>query len=115
MKSVIKVDFENKVIYMNRIFAKEAANAKSDEYRQLQEVRKDYPDYPVKIRTIKKQPLKESYKGLTYDFMENYMNNLIESSEGMIRDLSLAVWDFRSDQLQNSRSFFIWENTERNL
>lgn len=57
MKSVIKVDFENKVIYMNRIFAKEAANAKSDEYRQLQEVRKDYPDYPVKIRTIKKQPL----------------------------------------------------------
>lgn len=73
MKSVIKVDFENKVIYMNRIFAKEAANAKSDEYRQLQEVRKDYPDYPVKIRTIKKQPLKESYKGLTYDFMENYI------------------------------------------
>ena len=28
---------------------------------------------------------------LDYDFMENYMNNLIESSEGMIRDLSLAV------------------------
>ena len=95
MKSVIKVDFENKVIYMNRIFAKEAANAKSDEYRQLQEVRKDYPDYPVKIRTIKKQPLKESYKGLTYDFMENYIlthPNSIENKAEFDKMITLSKW-----------------------
>lgn len=81
MKSVIKVDFENKIISINRMFAKEAANAKSDEYKKLQEVRKDYPDYPVKIRSIKRNPNKECYKGLTYDFMENYIITHPNSNE----------------------------------
>ena len=41
MKSVIKVDFENKVIYMNRIFAKEAATQKvmnTDNYKRLEKI-----------------------------------------------------------------------------
>jgi hypothetical protein len=58
---------------MDRTFAKNAENTRSEEYAHLQAVRKDYPDYTVTLKTIKKNPNKESYKGLTYDYMEDYI------------------------------------------
>ena len=45
----------------------------SAEYAHLQQVRKDYPTYTVIQRQIKKNSNKESYKGLTYEYMETYI------------------------------------------
>ena len=45
----------------------------SQEYEQIQRVRADYPDFTVITRTIKKNSGKESYKGLTYDYMRAYI------------------------------------------
>ncbi len=39
----------------------------------LQNCRSDYPDYKVITRRIKKNPSKESYKGLTYEYMRTYI------------------------------------------
>ena len=36
-------------------------------------VKSAYSDYTIKRRTIKKKPNKESYKGLTYEYMENHI------------------------------------------
>jgi hypothetical protein len=58
---------------MDRTFAKNAENTRSEEYAHLQAVRKDYPDYTVTLKTIKKKPNKECYKGLTYDYMKDYI------------------------------------------
>ena len=73
MKNVLKVNHENKAIVMDRTFAKLAENTRSDEYAHLQQVRRDYPDYTVSIRTIKRNSEKETYKGLTYEYMEDYI------------------------------------------
>ena len=73
MKNTLKINHENKTIVMDRTFAKFAENTRSDEYSHLQEVRRDYPDYMVKTRTIKHNPEKETYKGLTYEYMEDYI------------------------------------------
>ena len=73
MKNSLKLDFDRPAIIMDRTFAAKAKDTNSDEYRHLQEVRRDYPDWKVITRTIKRNPNKETYKGLTYDYMENYI------------------------------------------
>lgn len=73
MKNVIRVDFQHGRIVMDREFAKNSTNPNSAEYKQLQRVRQDYPEYTVCTRTCKPNPEKESYKGLTYAYMEHYI------------------------------------------
>lgn len=73
MKNVLKIDFEGKQIIMDRTFSQLCINTNSDEYAHLQNVRRDYPDFKVVTRTIKKNPNKETYKGLTYDYMRDYI------------------------------------------
>ena len=73
MKNVLKINFEDKTIVMDRTFAAKVKDTRSDEYLHLQTVRKDYPDYRVITRTIKSNPNKVTYSGLTYEYMENYI------------------------------------------
>lgn len=73
MKNVLKIDFAEKKIIMDRTFAQNCANTNSEEYAHLQKVRQDYPDYDVITRTIKKNTEKETYKGLTYRYMQDYI------------------------------------------
>lgn len=73
MKNTLKIDFEAGKIIMDRTFAQKCANTRSEEYAQLQSVRRDYPTFAVVTRTIKKNPSKETYAGLTYQYMEDYI------------------------------------------
>ena len=75
MKNTLKIDFENKTIIMDRTFAKNCSNTNSEEYAQLKRVRQDYPTFTVTTRHIKKNTQKETYAGLTYAFMEDYIIN----------------------------------------
>ena len=75
MKNTLKIDRENGLIIMDRTFAKLSENTRSEEYTHLQQVRKDYPTFQVVTRTIKKNPKKETYAGLTYDYMKFYIFN----------------------------------------
>ena len=72
-KSKMKVLHEESVIEMNKTFAKMVENPFSEEYAFLQKIRRDYPEYKVTIREIKKNPNKETYAGLTYAYMERYI------------------------------------------
>lgn len=73
MTNFAKVDHANKRIVMDRTFAKNAVIVGSDEYNQLQACRKDYPNYTVVRREIKKNANQERYGGLTYRYMEDYI------------------------------------------
>lgn len=73
MRNAIKVDFYNNTIIITREFAKLASDVRSQEYSMLQKARSNNPEYSVKVRTIKKNPNKETYKGLTYAYMERYI------------------------------------------
>lgn len=73
MTNTLKINYTNHTIIMDRTFAKLAQNARSDEYALLQEVRKDYPNFTVVQRSIRKNAKKKTYSGLTYDYMEEYI------------------------------------------
>ena len=69
----MKINFHSQVIEMTAKFAKAAAKFGSDEYKQLQEARRDYPNFKVATVTSKATTQKETYKGLTYSYMESYI------------------------------------------
>lgn len=73
MKNYAKIDHTNRKIIMDRTFAKNAEIVGSTEYNQLQACRKDYPTYTVEQRHIKRNTEKECYRGLTYKYMEDYI------------------------------------------
>lgn len=73
MRNTLKLNFEECLIVMDRTFAKNAENTRSEEYAHLQDVRASYPEWKVVTRTIERNPSKESYKGLTYEYMEDYI------------------------------------------
>ena len=74
MANTLKLNHEKGQIIMDRAFAKNSENTMSTEYAHLQNVRRDYPTYTVVRHTIKKNTSKETYKGLTYEFMEYYIS-----------------------------------------
>ena len=73
MKNTLKLDHERQLVVMDRTFAKKAQDTRREEHSHLQNVRRDYPDYRVIRRTIRKNPNKDTYKGLTYDYMRVYI------------------------------------------
>ena len=73
MKTRLLINQSNRTLVMDRTFAKYAANTRSEEYAHLQKVRQDYPDYQVIRRQIKTNNNKETYRGLTYEYMEDYI------------------------------------------
>ena len=54
MKNVLKIDFAKKLIIMDRAFAQNSTDTRSEEYAHLQRVRADYPNFTVTTRSCKK-------------------------------------------------------------
>ncbi|MBR5485723.1 MAG: hypothetical protein IKV41_04365 [Oscillospiraceae bacterium] len=84
MKNTLKIDHIKKMIIMDRTFEKLSQNTRSEEYEHLQRVRQDYPKYTVARREIKKNASKECYKGLTYEYMENYIKHVEGNNAEMV-------------------------------
>jgi len=80
-KNTIKVDFLNNKIIIDKTFMKNASNARSDEYTLLERTMGNHPTFPVVVREIKKNPKKESYKGLTYAYMRKYIDTVEQNEE----------------------------------
>lgn len=66
--------FERKIVLTKKEMTA-ASRYGSDAYKELQKARCDNPGYEVVIitRTVKTQ--RETYKGLTYDYMEKYIKS----------------------------------------
>ena len=70
-------------IEMTKKFAAAARKFGTQEYKDLQEVRKDYPTYKVVIVTRKTTVKKDNFKGLTYEYMEKYISSHDEDGKIM--------------------------------
>ena len=88
-KSTLKVKYAEGIIEMNTTFAKMMQNPLSDEYALLQKTRMDFPTFAVRTRQIKSNPKKDTYKGLTYEYMKKYikLHETKEEAEKVIADL----------------------------
>jgi len=71
--NTIRIDHATKRIIMDSMFYKNSLDPRNEEYRTLQDVRRDYPTYTPTQRRIKKNPEKKTYSGLTYAYMEDYI------------------------------------------
>ena len=60
-------------IEMTKKFAAAARKFGTQQYRDLQEARRDYPNFKVVTLTRKAASKQDTYKGLTYEFMESYI------------------------------------------
>ena len=85
------------VIEVSKKFAAAASKYGTQEYKDLQEVRRDYPNFKVVTITRKVTTQKDSYKGLTYTYMETYIKahdddkNSIMAEYEMLRGISKAA------------------------
>ena len=70
--TTITINSTKKTIELTKRFAAAAAKFGSAEYVQLQQARRDYPDFRV-TTTAKSSTKKNTLKGLTYAYMEAYI------------------------------------------
>ena len=68
----LTVKAASRSIEVSKKFNSLASRYGTEEYKALQEVRRDYPGFKVVEVSTRKAP-KSTYKGLTYDYMENYI------------------------------------------
>ena len=83
------INFRSHSIEMTKKFAKAAARFGSDEYKQLQEARRDYPNFKVATVTRKATTQKETYKGLTYSYMESYIKAHDDESKSIMAEFEM--------------------------
>ena len=89
MSNTVRVNAAKGLLVMDRIFAKKSQDVRSEEYELLQRVRRDYPRFPVVVRRIKRNSQKETYAGLTYDYMEAYIE---AHEEGEVYEAVMAEY-----------------------
>lgn len=70
----LKVDMLHDEIILSKAFAKKAMNTNNPEYRAFVEARTTFPTYTIVYGKIKGNPNKQTYKGLTYAYMEKYIS-----------------------------------------
>ena len=68
----INVNFGSKRIEMTKSFAHGAGQYGSDEYKALVEIRKEFPDYKLVVKTPAKKST-PTFRGMTYENMEKYI------------------------------------------
>ena len=70
-ENAVRINRTARTIEVTKSFDKAASRYGSDAYNALQQVRKDYPDFTVVVKTVRTKA--DHFKGLTYDFMEKYI------------------------------------------
>ena len=99
------VNHKNGTIEMSKKFAAASANPFSDEYAQLQSVRRDYPKF--KIVTISQKTAKPDFKGLTYDYMRKYIVKHDDAEKSIMAEFEMltATSEEAAELLMESASY----------
>ena len=71
-------------IEMTKKFAAAARKFGTKQYRDLQEARRDYPNFKVVTNTRKSTGCQDTYKGLTYKFMVDYIQKHDDAEQSIM-------------------------------
>ena len=82
--TTITVSARTHSLVLTKSFASKAAIFGSDEYKMLQEARRDYPGYKVTVGKTKEA--KNIYAGLDYDYMEKYIKAHDDDKQSIINE-----------------------------
>ena len=86
----IKINFSERAIEMTKKFERKAQRYGSDAYKELQEARRDYPSFRVVVKSSSRKN-KDSFKGLTYEYMEKYIGNVFTGMVSSVVNWGLYV------------------------
>ena len=78
--TTITINAKNRTIELSKAFAKAASLFGSEEYRQLQEARRDYPNYRV-ITVKQKGAGKTEFAKMSYAFMDEYVKQHAQNDD----------------------------------
>lgn len=99
MKAIV-VDYEKSNVIISSAFKKKAFTPGTPEYRKLNEVRRDYPEFSIVVREFKTNTQQDRYKGLTYDYMRwHIMTNDKEHSAVNIKALDAMIGNSKCHSL----------------
>lgn len=73
-------------IEMTKKFAAAARKFGTPEYRNLQEARRDYPNFKVVTVARKTSAKKDTFKRLNYPFMENYIKSHDDAEQSIMKE-----------------------------
>ena len=79
----MKINMFEHTIVLTKKELTAASRYGSDAYKELQNARRDNPGYEVIIATREVKTQRETYKGLTYEYMEKYIKTH-DDEEGTI-------------------------------
>lgn len=79
----IRIMDKEETIEVTKAFYKKAQYYGTKEFNTLQEVRAMFPEYSLKIKTIRKSNSKTTYDGLDYEKMESYIAEHDTDGEAM--------------------------------
>ena len=82
--TTITVSARTHSLVLTKSFAAKATIFGSDEYKMLQEARRDYPGYKVTVGKTKEA--KNIYAGLDYDYMEKYIKAHDDDKQSIINE-----------------------------
>ena len=84
--TTITVSARTHSLVLTKAFAAKAAIFGSDEYKMLQEARRDYPDYKVTVGKTKNKEQKNAFAGLDYDYMEKYIKTHDDDKQSIMNE-----------------------------
>jgi len=107
----ITVNYKNHTLELSRKFADAAAKYGTEEYKELQEVRRDYPGYKVNVaksKATKTDKEQDIFKGLNYDYMEKYIEAHDDDEKSIMAEyLDLRGKSDEAKELQAGSASFL--------
>ena len=82
----MNINMKKNAIELTKKEAAAAAKFGTTEYKQLQEARRDYPTFSVKTVSQKPATKKNTFKGLTYEYMEMYIQKHDDAEKSIMAE-----------------------------
>lgn len=81
------INYKKNTIEMTKKDAREASKFGTETYKQLQEIRKDNPNFKLVIKETTKKS--DSFRGLTYDFMKKYIETHDDDKKSVMKEFEV--------------------------
>ena len=91
-------------LVLTKSFAAKAAIFGTDEYKMLQEARRDYPDYKVTVGKTKNKEQKNAFAGLDYAYMEKYIAAHDDEEKTIMAEYQMLRGESEEAKAINARS-----------
>ena len=83
----MNINFENNTIEMTKTEAKEAGKYNTEKYLELKAIRSEFPTFRIVTKTTSKK--RDTYKGLTYDYMTRYIKKHDDENESIMKEFNV--------------------------